>query len=124
MHKHVAGLLIPIYQKANHYGATPVQFPSRVVVAFERGLLERCTVMLRNRCERLSPDTQVGGAPIYIATMFYNIAFDDVKALGEIAGMAMELFGLDEITVLRDVATAAEKLNKEDAQNIAEGLDD
>ena len=121
--KHIAQLLLPVYQAAAHYGATPVAYPRRTVEAFERAAMARCTSVQRHKAELLSPDTGPGGTHIYLPRTVYTVAYDDRKALGEIVGLALETHGLTEVLVEQIGVCERGTWNSEDAANVAEGLD-
>lgn len=121
--RHIATLVLPIYQPANHFGATPVQHPNRTVVAFEKAAMERCTFVMRHKADALSPDSGPGGGQIYTGVMIYTLVYDHPTALGEIAAAALSIYKVENVLVMRDLDASAERWNSEDAANVAEGLD-
>ena len=117
------GILLPIYQATEHYGATPIQYKRAVVEKWEKQVMARSPHVTRTRCELLVSDTSPGGGQIYRPFMRYDVALDmETAALGEILDLAHNAFALKSVTAVQglDVQT----FGPEDAQTFIEGLHD
>lgn len=119
----LVGLLLPMYQATNHYGATPIAYKRGTVDALEKALIDRSKLVLRTSgIEQLSSDTQPGGAHSHKLMRVYSFNWDSrTSDLGEIVGLALKLYDLKTVTVILDEETR--ELTEDDAQNLIEGLD-
>lgn len=121
----LVGLLLPVYQEAHHYGATPISHRQAAVGLVEKALMDRSAggyVTRQASLDYLSPDQAPGGAHTHKPQRLYTFAWEtNSKALGEIAGIALTQYALKEITVILD--GEVRKLDENDAINLVEGID-
>ncbi len=100
-------LLVPLYKKPSHHGQTPDVYPQQTTQKFELALVNRCSRVIRQRMgEELFLDKAHGVVEVR-PHYRYDLTIDmTTPALAEIIGLALSMFEIKRITVIRDDAEA------------------